>query len=668
MDFIVTKDFYKRSYVLSGKKVFLYRFCDTGFKNKWCGLWAMPHKFLEFFAFKINDEWLSPDNCKTFTHNETSSSHVFEIDGLSAKEFLFVPEESKSLICILTIHNSSNEQKKIILDLQIALNIRDREENWYERKYDTKILENKSVTTSEKGSFVFGSFPSGNLDLVQKYCEHYPSGERQNYFTPCTYSNSLKIDPNSKEDVLFIFSCGNNEKEALLNYENSMKTLGSNFVEKEKKYLGLLSNSNLKTNVDYIDQLFNWSIINLEKLAFDSNLGYGYFAGYPWFTQFWGRDLGWMIPAVIDYGNFEHAKESLKTLARFQSKGNIPNTIFINGRTDYRSIDATPLWIIALHHYITNSGDLSFLNEIKANLLQAIEWCRHRDKDNDGFIETSPKETWMDTLDRSGKPVEIQVFWVEAMRRAGDLIKLLGDSKGSGLIKEESRRVASKFEKEFWNKEENFYFDKIDDGKIKTINPIFALFFDLSKNAEKVLEKIESDEFSSPFGVRTLSKNEDFYNPAGYHTGSVWGWTTALAACAEFKNKRTEKGLNYLNILHNYLNQNCIGAIGEAWNSENNDLILVKENLKEEGCNLQGFSSALVVRCVDECMLGIKVNALDKSIIVSPSLLEGMKITRRKRVGNDIVDLTLQRKNNGLEVKYKSKDNIRYRIIRDQKL
>ena len=669
MDLILTEDLSKHSYILSGRKAFLYRFCDTGFKNKWAGLWAMPCKFLEYFAFNVNGKWLSPDNCKNFTTGEISSSHQFRLDNVSVRELSFIPEDDKSLICILSFQNLSTSRKTLKVGLEAAINIRGREENWHEREYGIKIMEDLILINSEKGSVVIGALPSGKLESGQEYREHHPSGEKQRCFIPGLYSVDLVLDPKSKDDVFFIFSCGKNEVDAIGNYENTRASLVTNYVIKEKNNIDLLSNAKLDTSIEFVDNIFRWSVVSLEKLAFDSEHGFGYFAGYPWFTQFWGRDIGWMLPAVIDYGKFETAKEVLRTLAKFQSEGAIPNTIYMNGNVDHNSIDATLLWIIALHHYVKNSGDTEFLKEMKNNLAEAIEWCRRRDKDRDGFIEAKDRETWMDTLDRTGKPVEVQAFLIEALKCAGNLFQVLGDPDKAKDMKGQARKTEKGFEKIFWSKKDKFYFDRINgESKIKTINSIFPLVFDISRNPKSVLDMVESESFTSQFGVRTLSKDENAYNPSGYHSGSVWGWITALAACAEFQNKRIKKAFGYLEILDKNLRENCVGAIGEAWNSENNEGVLLKGKVWEEGCCLQGWSSALVIRAIDEYMLGIKVDALEKSIIVSPALLDGMKLVRRKRIGNDFVDLTFERKGDKLKVSYKSRSKIKYRLVKAPKI
>jgi hypothetical protein len=70
MELFIAKDLSKYSYILSGKKAFFHRFCDTGFKTKWTGFWHDGKKFIEYFAFKVNDVWLSPLNCISFFQNE----------------------------------------------------------------------------------------------------------------------------------------------------------------------------------------------------------------------------------------------------------------------------------------------------------------------------------------------------------------------------------------------------------------------------------------------------------------------------------------------------------------------------------------------------------------------------------------------------------------------
>ncbi|MEM5766586.1 MAG: amylo-alpha-1,6-glucosidase [Candidatus Aenigmatarchaeota archaeon] len=648
-----------KCYLLSGKKAFFHRFCDSGFRTKWTGFWSGSMKFLDYFAFRVNEKWLSPENCFEVISDNSTFTHIYSIDGIKIMERLFVPEETRALVCSLTLE--SREMKKFKIFMEVGINIRDREENWHDRKYFVKKDASVLIVNSEKGSLAIGFSNSFEISGQEIYRDHFP-GELERCFIPGTISFEIKLK-NSKEEVSIIFSSGRNEAEALLNLISTKNSL--NNIEKEdmKKILAL----ELKTGIKEIDYLFKKSVIGLEKLKVESEAGFGYVAGYPWFIQFWGRDSGWMIPAIVDYGNFEDAKKALITLMKFQSdKGEIPNFISLDGKPVYGSIDATPLWIIALTHYIQNSGDLEFLKESRKNILKAFGWCMT--KTDDKLLEAEKKWTWMDTLDRDGKPIEIQAFWHESLLSLKKLSEVLGENLLDFSYLSE---IEKKIEDDFWNPLTNLYFDRIKwkfkDEK-KTINSIFPVLFKISKRPIEVLKKIESEEFTSPFGVRSLSKDDPEFNPVGYHTGSVWSWITGIVACAEFAEGRIEKGLEYLKILWKMFDKNCLGSLDEAWNSENGDTVLLKETFYEPSGLYQGWGFASVIRCVDEFMLGLKVDAINKTIFISPSLPDGIKVLREKRIGNDIVKIWMERKMDELKISLKSMRGKDYKLIKIPKI
>jgi glycogen debranching enzyme len=337
----------------------------------------------------------------------------------------------------------------------------------------------------------------------------------------------------------------------------------------------------------------------------------------------------------------------------------------LDGSASYGSADATPLWIISLTHYIQNSGDLEFLKESRKNILKAFGWCMS--KTDDGLLEAGKVGTWMDTLDRDGKPIEVQAIWYECLLSLKKLSEILGEDLIDFSYVEE---VKEKIER-FWNPFSNLYFDRMKwkfKDERRTINSIFPLFFKISKNPLKVLEKIEGEEFTSPFGIRSLSKKDPAFNPLGYHTGSVWSWITGLAACVEFEYGRPEKGLEYLKILAKMFDKNCLGSLDEAWNSENGDSVLLKGIGYEPAGFFQGWGFASIIRCVDEHMLGLKVDALAKTIFASPSLLDGMKVLRKKRIGNDLVEIEMERKGEELKMSLKSGRGKGYKLVKVPKI
>ncbi|MEM5866530.1 MAG: amylo-alpha-1,6-glucosidase [Candidatus Aenigmatarchaeota archaeon] len=647
--------FANKCYILSGKKAFFHRFCDSGFRTKWTGFWSGSKKFLDYFAFKVDEEWLSPMNCYEMNYDGSTFTHFYSLNGIKVSETVFVPEEAKALKCFLKF--KGEEEKEMNIFAEIGVNIRDREENWHDRKYWSRKHDNMLFVTSEKGCVALWFSRPFDVSGQEIYKDHFP-GELQRCYIPGKISLKIKIG-RTEEEILMILACGKNENEAVLNLG-----LARSSIEGKKR--SLPPASFFKSNVNWLNELFKRSVVGLEKLKVESDVGFGYVAGLPWFTQFWGRDLGWCIPAIVDYGNFEDAKKCLETLMKFQSNdGEIPNFISLDGKTSFGSIDATPLWIIALTYYVENSGDVDFLKNSKKNLLRAVGWCFS--KSENGLLEADKRSTWMDTLDRDGKPLEVQAIWYASLLSLRKLCNIFNEDI---IDLSEIKEVEEKIE-EFWNPDREFYFDRIKwkfkDEK-RTVNAIFPLLFKVSRNPLKVLEKIESDEFTSSFGVRSLSKEDPEFNSSAYHKGSVWSWITGLVACIEFEYARPEKGLKYLEILNKMFDKNCLDSLDEAWDSENGNSILLKEHFYEPAGFFQAWGFASIVRCIDEFMLGIKIDALDKKIFISPSMLDGMKVIRKKRIGNDIVEMKIERNGNDLKVDLKSRAGKNYKIVKIPKI
>ncbi|MHA1859663.1 MAG: amylo-alpha-1,6-glucosidase [Candidatus Asgardarchaeia archaeon] len=645
----------EKTYVLSGKQAFFHRFCDSSFKTKWTGLWVGPKKFLDYFAFKIDDSWLSPNNCFRVEYDELVCTHIYKLEEAQIRESLFVPETGKALFISLKLSNLGDRSRKFRVELEVGVNMRELEENWHDRRYQFRQTQNSVLVNSSKGSLIYGTRHPSSLLTLNLYKDHYP-GELERCFIPGILHSEVTVEPESYEEISFMFTCGEDEKEASMIFHLEKRVLDQKLIEKKAWYSGISETAFLKTGINEIDNLFKWSVMGLEKLLSDSPMGSGVFAGYPWFTQFWGRDSGWVIPAIVNYGNFECAKEALKTLASFQSReGEIPNTIHMYRGASFGSSDATPLWISALAHYVLNSGDVEFLKIVEEKLIRAVEWCRTMDSDGDGLLEVDGKYTWMDTLKRNGKPVDLQAIWFKALTDAKLLLGLLDKEIVSYS---EIEDLKSRIEEEFWNESVGFYYDRIESGfkvDTKTVNSIFPVLFEVSKKPLRVIEQLESDEFTGVFGVRTFSKSEEDFNPVGYHTGSAWGRITGLMACVEFLHKRVANGFKYLSILNSVFGRNCLCSLDEAWNADNADPVLLKGSIYEPSAVFQAWSFGSVIRCIDEYMLGLKVDAINRVITVSASLRDGMKVLRRKRVGDDLVDLRIEKLNGKLKVRYESK-------------
>ncbi|MEO7660599.1 MAG: amylo-alpha-1,6-glucosidase [Pyrinomonadaceae bacterium] len=280
-------------------------------------------------------------------------------------------------------------------------------------------------------------------------------------------------------------------------------------------------------------------------------------AGYHWFSD-WGRDTMIALSGLtLSTGRSDVANSILIEFSKHISEGMLPNRFPDAGETpEYNTVDATLWFFEAIRAYVDKTGDLDLIrDELYDNLTDIIDWhvsgTRYQiHVDNDGLLfagEPGVQLTWMDAkigdwvvTPRTGKAVEIQALWYNALCIMADLAKKLGRADSHALYLTMAEKVKKSFNKLFWNKTEECLFDVIDgDVKDAAVRPnqIFAVSLPHSMlsagKARKVVDKVEA-ELLTPVGLRSLSPNDPQYVPvyigspfdrdAGYHQGTVWGW------------------------------------------------------------------------------------------------------------------------------------------------
>ncbi|MCX8189756.1 MAG: hypothetical protein N3F05_00840 [Candidatus Diapherotrites archaeon] len=504
--------------------------------------------------------------------------------------------------CIVVELKNANE-KNIDAELEVALNIRRREENWHERTYQTKFLEDSNIVEveSELGKICISCLLGKmSFRLEPQYKEHSPCGERQRFYVPGRFYLDGK-------EVRIVFSIG------------SEKKISSDDLFVKRNFYELLA-KNIESDDLLISNLYKKATINMELLFG----GRAYYAGLPWFLQFWGRDLFWSIPAILYSGFLGRAKEILTLFSENVVDGKVPNYIYENER-NYSSIDSSIMYISAIYDYIAFSGDLSFLEKNLEVMCQIIEYLLSR-CDSRGFISHDSKEneTWMDTINRRDNAIEIQALFSKALDDFSKLVFITKrpSSKALALACESesvARRQRHIIQKSFYS--DGVYADRLVGDQMdfsKRPNALVAILMGLFS---KKIESFESEDMFCEKGVMSLSRNSKEYNPAAYHNGQAWSLCTGWLACAEFMLGRTEKGYEILKIMDQLTEDDAVGCIGESWNSN---------NFEPMGCKLQLWGAALVIRAIDEFMLGIKPFAPKGEISINPKLPYNVNYLKRR--------------------------------------
>ncbi len=298
-------------------------------------------------------------------------------------------------------------------------------------------------------------------------------------------------------------------------------------------------------------------ILAADQFIVDRGAGKTVIAGYPWFSD-WGRDTMIALNGLtLSTNRLEIAKTILLEFSKHISEGMLPNRFPDSGMTaEYNSVDATLWFFEAVRAYVGKTGDLELVREkLYDKLADIIKWHVSGTRynihvDTDGLLyagESGVQLTWMDAkigdwvvTPRTGKPVEIQALWYNALRIMSDLSESLGNNEAAATYQNMAQTAKGSFNGQFWNVKERCLFDVVDgnrkDGSVRP-NQIFAVSLShtmlAAEKCRQVVDKVRT-ELLTPFGLRSLSPNDPNYVPvyvgspserdAAYHQGTVWGW------------------------------------------------------------------------------------------------------------------------------------------------
>jgi predicted glycogen debranching enzyme len=286
--------------------------------------------------------------------------------------------------------------------------------------------------------------------------------------------------------------------------------------------------------------------------------GHTIVAGYPWFTD-WGRDTLIALRGLcLATGRLEVARSILLEWAASVSEGMLPNRFPDRGEApEFNAVDASLWFVVVVHEWFAAAERTALAipladrrrleGAVDAILTGYEKGTRFGIRASaDGLLaagETGAQLTWMDAklgdwvvTPRSGKPVEVQALWVNALRLAG-----AREPAWSAL----AERATGSFVARFWSEARGQLADVVDvdhepgrDDFSFRPNQIFAvggLPFALleGERARRLVDAVEA-RLLAPLGLRSLAPGERGYAPhyeggvrerdGAYHQGTVWPW------------------------------------------------------------------------------------------------------------------------------------------------
>lgn len=355
----------------------------------------------------------------------------------------------------------------------------------------------------------------------------------------------------------------------------------------------------------------------------ESTNGRTILAGYPFFED-WGRDTMIALPGIcISTGQYETAKEILRTFAVNERGGLMPNLFPEGGNAPplYNTVDAALLFINCVYLYYQAAGDRAFVQEMYPVMERIIKAYREGTDygihmDEDGLIQSGEglwQVTWMDVrvgdilpTPRHGKPVEINAYWYNALCIMDELAEAADKKAVYTQLKE---KVKASFVDKFWMDDKKCLKDLVSgtkaDAQIRC-NQIWAVsltFTMLDPEKEQQVVETVFEKLYTPYGIRTLEQEDQEVHglyqgkmedrDMAYHQGTVWtfplgAYYLAYLKVNQYSPEAKKIVREQLEVMEAAMREGCIGQLPEIYDGEN--------PTRSKGCFAQAWSVGEILR------------------------------------------------------------------------
>lgn len=539
---------------------------------------------------------------------------VFEIDDIQLEKKILMVHGQNAVVCQWNVRRTSRRDTRAVsLDVRPLLSFVD----YHHLRHQDAAFE----TDYKEESGIVSMRPVADMPPI--YFQHSASGiERTgHWYRDFEYAIERERGFDYREDLFQPFAmkfADARSVSVIVSTEPLTKADAAKLERAEvKRRTALIKQSAAR------DDLTKQLVLAADQFVVARGEGHTIIAGYPWFSD-WGRDTMIALNGLtLATSRPEIAREILSEFSKHISQGMLPNRFpDAGGQAEYNTVDATLWYLEAIRAYVTKTGDYDFVRDnLYLKLADIIAWHLRGTRynihvDTDGLLyagETGVQLTWMDAkigdlviTPRTGKAVEIQALWYNALRVMADFAERFGDAEDHARYVAMAELAKLSFNALFWNEAEQCLYDVVEngerDGSVRP-NQIFAvsLTFSMldSERSKKIVDKIEA-ELLTPVGLRSLSPKDPKYVPvyigsplerdSAYHQGTVWAWLIGpfVDAYRKVFPGSEERVTDILSGFKSHLTEAGVGQISEIFDAE--------PPHTPRGCPAQAWSVAEVLR------------------------------------------------------------------------
>ncbi|MBV8460945.1 MAG: hypothetical protein JO009_08655 [Candidatus Eremiobacteraeota bacterium] len=385
---------------------------------------------------------------------------------------------------------------------------------------------------------------SGSADVASTYVSD--RGFSRTYSVP--------LQPKDQTSIWFTLSISHLGEAAALAAHADAPPAAEALAEAQSYYERLRQTGFVRTPDPLINRAIDWAKINTVRVQHRFPAGAG-FTNDPAQDIVVVRDAAWYALGS-DYLTPEFSRALFELIAQYgiEEGGMITEYIAACADPPYKSDydlninDDTPLIVCAAYHHYSVTHDRAALERLWPMVRGACDWIigqmRH------GLVVAHSLEAnvwgisgWRNIIPQSqisGAVTEINVECARALRLGSVLARLQGDGETSDRYRSAGDSLAQAIATRLVSERTGLYVLNIDpEGEAHhdlTGDQIFPVLFAVADDERKakILELLYTPEFWTPFGVRTVGKNQSEYDPEyGVHLlGGIWPNLTAWVAYA----------------------------------------------------------------------------------------------------------------------------------------
>jgi glycogen debranching enzyme len=680
------------------------------------GVWDHPIKLLDGFWFGVSDttsvHWLSEATaCRAFpAHTEFD----YGVGSIQITRRDFVPDGVEGVIVTLTIKNTEPFSPPIELTALFRSDLRPvwlGEQTGMLDGEDTATIQNNiAIFQDSQNPWVCGVASDGVPSRTTTDKNLFGPQRTHGHGTSVQFVYPLSFVDGEAKITFFMAGSAEGERAALATLAQLRAQQAELFALKQNAYAHLIQTSQVTTPDAQLNRALAWVKVNAQWLArsLPSLLRRGVGgevgevavgAGLPEYPWWFGIDTAYAVLPMLQAGQFELVRESLRLLHRASLKrnptepGRVIHEMSSNGAVfNEGNAVEVPAFVRAVHQYWQWTGDDEFLRALYPFCKQGVVEYLLGQCDPDGDLCPSGRSI-IETLEMHAdlEVIDVATYTCEALMRLADMAEHIGESESqTRFLKETWFVIRGLLLTEWWLEDEGLFAD-IRASK-REVNAALQHLADttakLNREAagEAFLQQVkqahdfftpglaqyanEPDDKDLPWllrhwvvmcpievGLATKAQasqalarlqSDEFCNEWGMrlhpNRNDVMSINTGLLALSLARYGHTQDALRMMRTYASTLSYRTPGAICEA--------------LPGKWCFVQLWSNLGVTSPTVECFLGIEPDAGRRKLRVVPNLpadWDAVEV-QQLRVGGALVNVRAQRERGAITISVNGAD------------